>query len=113
MPGKEVEAGITSIAVPGHTPGHTAYAIAAGNQSMLYIADTTNNPWLFVRHPEWQAVLDMDGNLAADNRKKLLDRAAADKMLVHGYHWPFPASGHVTKSANGYELVPVMWQSSL
>jgi glyoxylase-like metal-dependent hydrolase (beta-lactamase superfamily II) len=28
--GKEVAPGITSIAVPGHTPGHTAFAIASG-----------------------------------------------------------------------------------
>lgn len=109
-PGKEVAPGITSIAAHGHTPGHTAFAIASGNQSMLYIADTTNNPWLFVRNPEWQAVFDADGNMAAETRKKLLDRAAADKMIVHGYHFPFPASGYITRTAKGYDLIPVMWQ---
>jgi glyoxylase-like metal-dependent hydrolase (beta-lactamase superfamily II) len=107
--GKEVAPGITSIAAAGHTPGHTAYSIASGNQSMLYLADTTNNPYLFVRNPEWQAIFDMDGAMAADNRKRLLDRAAADKMLVHGYHFPFPANGHIVKTARGYDLVPTMW----
>jgi glyoxylase-like metal-dependent hydrolase (beta-lactamase superfamily II) len=109
-PGKEVAPGITSIAAHGHTPGHTAFAIASGNQSMLYLADTTNHPWLFVRNPEWQAVFDADGNMAAETRKKLLDRAAADKMIVHGYHFPFPASGYITRTATGYDLIPVMWQ---
>jgi glyoxylase-like metal-dependent hydrolase (beta-lactamase superfamily II) len=109
-PGQEVAPGITSIAAYGHTPGHTAFAIASTNQSMLYLADTTNNPWLFVRNPEWQAVFDADGNMAADTRKKLLDRAAADKMIVQGYHFPFPASGYIAKTAKGYDLVPVMWQ---
>ena len=28
--GKEVAPGITSISAPGHTPGHTAFAIASG-----------------------------------------------------------------------------------
>ena len=70
--GKEVESGIVSIAAPGHTPGHTAYAINSGNQSMLYLADTTNNPWLFVRNPEWQAAFDMDGAMAVETRKKML-----------------------------------------
>jgi glyoxylase-like metal-dependent hydrolase (beta-lactamase superfamily II) len=112
-PGKEVAPGIASIAASGHTPGHTAFSIASGNQSMLYLADTTNNPWLFVRNPDWQAIFDMDGNMAADNRKRLLDRAAADKMLVHGYHFPFPASGYITKTAKGYDLVPVMWRPDL
>jgi glyoxylase-like metal-dependent hydrolase (beta-lactamase superfamily II) len=111
--GKEVEPGITSISAPGHTPGHTAYAINSGGKSMLYLADVTNNPWLFVRNPTWQAVFDADGNLAAETRKKLLDRAAADKMLAHGYHWPFPASGYITKTTKGYDLVPAMWSPGL
>jgi glyoxylase-like metal-dependent hydrolase (beta-lactamase superfamily II) len=112
-PGKEVAPGIASVAAFGHTPGHTAYTIASGNQSMFYIADTTNNPWLFVRNPQWQAIFDMDGNMAAENRLRVLDRAAADRTLLHGYHFPFPASGHVTKTATGYELVPAMWRPNL
>jgi glyoxylase-like metal-dependent hydrolase (beta-lactamase superfamily II) len=111
--GKEVETGIVSIAAPGHTPGHTAYAINSGDKSMLYLADTTNNPWLFVRNPQWQAAFDMDGALAAETRKKMLDRAASDKMRAHGYHWPFPASGYITKTAKGYDLMPAMWQPTL
>ena len=114
QPGKEVAPGITSIAAYGHTPGHTAFTIASGNQSMLLLSDTTNNPWLFVRNPDWHAAFDMDGAMAAENRKKLLDRAAADRMLVQGYHFPFPASGHIVKtSATTYDLAPVLWQPAL
>jgi hypothetical protein len=43
-------------------------------------------------------------------RKRMLDRAAADKMLVQGYHFPFPASGYIAKTGNGYDVVPAMWQ---
>lgn len=112
-PGKEVAPGVTSIAAYGHTPGHVAFAIASGNASMLVLSDTTNHPWLFARHPEWQPAFDMDGPMAVDNRRRLLDRAAADKMLVQGYHFPFPASGHIVKTASGYEHIPVMWQPAL
>ncbi len=55
-------------------------------------------------------MFDADGNMAAETRKKLLDRAAADKMIVHGYHFPFQGSGYITKTPKGYDLVPVMWQ---
>ena len=113
MPGKEVAPGITPIAAYGHTPGHVAFAIASGDASMLVLSDTTNHPWLFARHPEWQPAFDMDGPMAVENRRRLLDRAAADKMLVQGYHFPFPASGHIVKTASGYEHVPVMWQPAL
>ena len=112
-PGKEVAPGITSIAAYGHTPGHTAFAVASGNQSMLVLGDTTNHPWLFARNPEWQGMFDIDGTMAVETRKRMLDRAAADKMLVQGYHFPFPASGYIVKTATGYEVVPVMWQPML
>jgi len=80
---------------------------------MLVLSDVTNHPWLFVRNPEWQAAFDMDGNQAVDTRKKLLDRASADKMLVQGYHYPFPASGYIARTGKGFDLVPVMWQPAL
>jgi glyoxylase-like metal-dependent hydrolase (beta-lactamase superfamily II) len=109
-PGKEVAPGITSVASYGHTPGHTSFAVASGNQSMMVLGDVTNHPWLFARHPQWQGVFDTDGAMAAETRKRMLDRAAADRMLVQGYHFPFPASGYITKTATGYDVVPVMWQ---
>jgi len=111
--GKEVAPGITSIAAPGHTPGHTAFAISSGNQSMMTIVDATNNAYLFVRNPEWQVSFDMDGAMAVDTRKRLLDRAAADKMLVAGYHWPFPSAGYITKEGSGYRLNPAAWNPVL
>jgi hypothetical protein len=46
-------------------------------------------------------------------RKSLFDRAAADRMLVTGCHFPFPACGHLVKTATGYEHVPVEWQPAL
>jgi glyoxylase-like metal-dependent hydrolase (beta-lactamase superfamily II) len=112
-PGKDVAPGIASIPAPGHTPGHTAFLISSGNQSLMTTVDTTNNPYLFVRNPEWQFSFDMDGPLAVETRKKLLDRAAADKTLVAGYHWPFPATGYITKEGSGYRLHPVAWNPVL
>jgi glyoxylase-like metal-dependent hydrolase (beta-lactamase superfamily II) len=112
-PGQEVAPGITSIAAYGHTPGHMAFAVASTKDSMLVLSDTSFHPSLFARNPEWQGVFDMDGNMAVDTRKKLLDRVAADRMLVQGYHFPFPASGYIGRESKGYNFVPVMWQPSL
>lgn len=109
-PGAEVAPGIVSIAAFGHTPGHCAFAIHSGNQSMLAMSDTVRNPYLFARHPRWQPIFDMDGPQAMKSRLKMLDRAAADRMLVEAYHFPFPACGHIMRTRTGYELVPVEWQ---
>ena len=109
-PGAEVVPGITSIPAYGHTPGHTAFSIHSGNQSMLAMSDTVRNPYLFARHPDWQPIFDMDGPLAVKARRRMLDRAAADRMLVEAYHFPFPACGHMVKRGTGYEVVPVEWR---
>src|SRR5215471_5556177 len=44
---KEVVTGITSIAAPGHTPGHTAFAVGSGNSRVLIQSDVTNIPEFF------------------------------------------------------------------
>jgi glyoxylase-like metal-dependent hydrolase (beta-lactamase superfamily II) len=106
QPGKEVAPGIVSVPAYGHTPGHTAYTIFDDNQSLFVLCDTTNHPALFVRHPEWQSIVDQDGPMAVETRKRILDRVSTDRMIVQGYHFPFPGYGHIEKLANGYEYVP-------
>lgn len=108
-PGDEVAPGIVSVPAFGHTPGHTAFAIHSGSQSLLVMSDTVRNPYLFARHPDWQPLFDMDGPMAVAARRRMLDQAAADRMLVEAYHFPFPACGHIARTATGYELVPVEW----
>jgi glyoxylase-like metal-dependent hydrolase (beta-lactamase superfamily II) len=112
-PGKEVAPGIVTVPAPGHTPGHTVFAIHSGSQSLMVLSDTAQHPAVFARHPDWQAAFDVDGNATIATRKRLFDRAAADRMLVTGYHFPFPACGHLIKTASGYEHVPVEWQPTL
>jgi hypothetical protein len=77
------------------------------------LGDTAQHPAVFARHPNWQAAFDIDGDAAVATRKMLFDRAAADRMLVTGYHFPFPACGHLIKTSSGYEHVPVEWQPNL
>ena len=112
-PGKEVAPGVETLAAAGHTPGHTVFAIHSGNESLLVLGDTAQHPAVFARHPDWQAAFDIDGAEAVATRKRIFDRAAADRMLVTGYHFPFPACGHLIKTATGYEHVPVEWQPTL
>jgi glyoxylase-like metal-dependent hydrolase (beta-lactamase superfamily II) len=109
----DVLPGVTAVPAPGHTPGHSAFRIASGNQAMLLLSDTTNHPALFVRNPTWQAVFDMDGDKAIETRRRLLDMAVADRLLVQGYHYPFPASGHIAKDGDRYRYVPIDWNPVL
>jgi glyoxylase-like metal-dependent hydrolase (beta-lactamase superfamily II) len=110
---KEVAPGILAQGTPGHTPGHTSYVIASGSGKVFVQSDVTNNPALFVRNPAWHAFFDQDGNMAEATRKKVYEMLVAEKMLVQGFHYPFPSLGHVEKDGNGYRLAPVPWTSQL
>lgn len=110
---KEVITGVTAIATPGHTPGHTSHVVSSGSNSVYVQADVTHAPFLFARHPEWHFMLDVDPVAAEATRRKVYDMLVAEKMLVQGFHYPFPAVGHVEKSGTGYREVLVNWNPTI
>jgi glyoxylase-like metal-dependent hydrolase (beta-lactamase superfamily II) len=111
--GKEVAPGITALEAPGHTPGHTAFAVASGNGRLLVQSDVTNIPELFLRNPDWHVMYDFDPVKAAATRHRFYDMAAAEKSLIAGFHFAFPSLGHVEKDGANYRLVPVAWNATL
>jgi glyoxylase-like metal-dependent hydrolase (beta-lactamase superfamily II) len=110
---KELAPGVTALPAHGHTPGHTAFAVASGDGRLLVWSDTTNKPELFVRNPGWHAVFDMDAEAAEANRRRLLEMLVSERMQVVGYHFPFPATGFIAKESEGYRFVPVFWQPQI
>jgi glyoxylase-like metal-dependent hydrolase (beta-lactamase superfamily II) len=111
--GKEVAPGITSVATPGHTPGHMSYVVASGDKKVYVQADVTNHPALFARNPGWHAFFDQDPKMAEETRRKVYDMLVAEKMMVQGFHYPFPGLAYVEKAGSGYREIPVMWNSTL
>jgi glyoxylase-like metal-dependent hydrolase (beta-lactamase superfamily II) len=107
--GKEIAPGIISVATPGHTPGHNSHIIASGNAKVYVQADVTHVPFVHARHPDYHAFYDQDGPLAEQTRRKVYDMLAAERMLVQGFHYPFPSLAHVEKAGTGYREVPVPW----
>lgn len=104
--GKEVASGITSMATPGHTPGHVSFVVASGGKSVIVQGDVTNHASIFMEHPGWHLVFDNDAQLAEATRRKFYDMVAAEKLPIVGYHFPFPSAGYVEKnSSGGYHLV--------
>jgi glyoxylase-like metal-dependent hydrolase (beta-lactamase superfamily II) len=110
---KEVAPGITSVATPGHTPGHTAFVVASGSSKILIQSDVTNIPELFLRNPDWHVAFDIDPQQAQETRHKFYDMAAAEKALVVGFHFTFPSQGYVEKDGAKYRLIPAAWNPVL
>jgi glyoxylase-like metal-dependent hydrolase (beta-lactamase superfamily II) len=104
--GDDVVSGIKAVATHGHTPGHTSYLVSSGKSQLLVLGDVTNLPAINVANPDWSIGFDADKAAAAATRKKIFDRAIADKLIMTGYHWGMPGAGTVQKDGSGYAFVP-------
>lgn len=111
--GKEVAPGLLAVEAIGHTPGHTSYVLSSGSDKVFIQSDVTNAPALFVRHPDWHIMYDQDPAQAETTRRKVYDMLVAERLKVQGFHYPFPALGHVEKDGSGYRLVPAPWSPVL
>ena len=100
----EVAPGIRFVSAPGHTPGHRAFHLASGASELVISNDTAYVPALVVANPGWHGQYDQDAATAEASRRKLLDRVIADKIMICGYHFPFPGAGTVAKDGAGYAL---------
>jgi hypothetical protein len=40
--------------------------------------------------------------MAVETRRKIFDRAVADKLIISGTHWPMPNVGRLAKDGDSY-----------
>jgi len=46
-------------------------------------------------------------------RSRVNDMVAAEKLLVQGFHYPFPGLGNVERDGSGYRVVPTAWNPTI
>lgn len=103
QPGAAIVPGVvTAVAVDGHTPGHSAYEIASGDQRLLYIGDTAHHFVISVQRPEWTVQYDQNAPLAQTRRRALMQRAADGKLRVYAVHFPFPGLGQFKAQGDSF-----------
>lgn len=106
QPGAQVIPNVAAVAVDGHTPGHTAYEITSGDQSLLYIGDTAHHSVISVQRPDWTIAYDGDAPTAQASRKALLERAAERNTRIYAVHFPWPGLGHLTRQGETLVWTP-------
>jgi glyoxylase-like metal-dependent hydrolase (beta-lactamase superfamily II) len=97
----EIVPGICVIPAPGHTDGHAAVEVAAGGEKLLHMADAMHHPFQ-LGHLGWSPTFDRQPAVASDTRRRLVARAASERMLVMAYHFPFPGLGRVWEQGGGW-----------
>jgi glyoxylase-like metal-dependent hydrolase (beta-lactamase superfamily II) len=104
--GAEAAGGIRTISSPGHTPGHMCLGLEAGGRQVLLTGDAIVNVHSAFERPDWHNFFDIDPEEGGRTRRRLLDQAVADEMLILGYHFPFPGLGYALRDGDAYRWNP-------
>lgn len=103
--GEEVLPGIAARLTPGHTPGHMAYELRQGSESVMVVGDALGNHHVAFERPDWASGSDQDGAMAAATRTALLDQISHGQMRLVGYHLPGGGIGRAEKTDGTYRFV--------
>ncbi len=105
--GQEIAPGVFAVAAPGHTHGHYAIQLRSRGESLLHLVDTAVHYITGLERPDWTVGADIDKPLAVETRKRLLSQAADERMLIAGYHFPFPGVGRIIRMGDAFRYVAV------
>ena len=84
--GDNLSHGILAMDAVGHTPGHTAFQFS----NLLVIGDLMHGYALQKDHPEINSNYDMDKLKSIESRKRIMQYARENKLLMAGMHLPAP-----------------------
>lgn len=107
--GAEIVPGLATLPAHGHTPGMVSFLLHSEAEQLLLTADLAYHPVVNIDRP-WRPGPDRDKDAALASRRRIFDRAAAERMLVLGFHYPFPGLGRMLKTDGGYAWIPANWQ---
>jgi glyoxylase-like metal-dependent hydrolase (beta-lactamase superfamily II) len=102
----EILPGVRIVDAAGHTPGHSAVLLDSQGERLLCVGDLFYDQ-LQLSHPGWSTPWDHDTERAVRTRRRLLDRAADEHLLIHAYHLPFPGLGTVARRGGAYRWEPL------
>ncbi|GMH36753.1 hypothetical protein BSKO_04626 [Bryopsis sp. KO-2023] len=108
--GDEVLPGVQSRGATGHTPGHSAFIIKSGDDSLMFVGDVLVFDLFSIERPEWRMLFDNNRDAAVGSRFSLLNELADSRMQFLSYHSDFPGLGHISRNRHGYSNRPSRYQ---
>lgn len=101
--------GIRSIATPGHTPGHSFYALESKGEKIVFWGDIMHVAEVQFPNPAVTIMFDSDSKAAAAQRKKAFADAAKNGYWIAPAHVSFPGIGHLRADGSGYKWIPIAY----
>ena len=92
---RTLDAELSLLHTPGHTPGSQSLLVRSGEQAALLWGDVANHP-AQVGEPDWSPGSDVQPEVARGTRRRLLDRVETEGMWLAPTHFP-EAFGTVTR----------------
>jgi glyoxylase-like metal-dependent hydrolase (beta-lactamase superfamily II) len=92
--GTVVAPGITTLATPGHTPGHMSVVVSSGRERMIVLGDVLHCP-AQLTHSEWEFFWDVDKALAVRTREAMLREAEDPHTALLPAHFPGLQAGRL------------------
>lgn len=94
--------GLSTMALPGHTVGHTGLMLESDGDVLLIAADIVHVPAVQLAMPAVTIGFDTDQDLARETRVKTMDMVAADRIMMGGSHISLPGLGYLETAGDGY-----------
>ena len=85
---------ITLVPAPGHTPAHVCVAIVSGEERAMIIGDMAHHP-VQLTETAWSIVYDLNPQMAAETRARIVERMEREQAAVIGGHFPPPGIGRL------------------
>jgi glyoxylase-like metal-dependent hydrolase (beta-lactamase superfamily II) len=88
--------GVSTMAAPGHTPGHVAIVLSSGEERALLLGDAISCP-VQLDETDWAAMSDVDPALARRTRERLWQELEGEHTVGAGAHFPGLQFGRVLR----------------
>jgi glyoxylase-like metal-dependent hydrolase (beta-lactamase superfamily II) len=90
------------VLAAGHSPGHTVWRIDGGGEAFISWGDLVHLSAIQISHPDTPLTYDLDPEKARLARKRVLDMAANERLMVAGAHINAPGFGHVVRKGSSF-----------
>jgi glyoxylase-like metal-dependent hydrolase (beta-lactamase superfamily II) len=89
------EEDVSSLHVPGHTPGMVAYRFQSRGETLMMMGDVWVHPSISLEHPEWRFAFDTNTPIAVESRQRAIKDAVDRNARLVVPHFPWPSLGRI------------------